>query len=269
MAEDNANAQGNPETAKEVARVAIKIPPVFKKNIKSWLGQIEAQFHLAAVTNEVTKYYYLFSALDPDIASDLSDHLDKPLGTHPYTDLKERMLAQFQQSEGDKIRTLLNNLELGDGKPSVMARKMKTLAPELPDNFLLQMFKQRLPGWVSAILATITNPTLEEAARVADKIMENTPNGQVCSATKQGTSSDALNMEALEDKMVAKMRKMMSEMLQDHIPRSAHRRRSTSRSRFPRSRSNNQYCWYHNRFGEKATKCEQPCTYQGNAPARH
>lgn len=253
-------------THQQIARIAVKIPPVFKKNIQSWIRQMEAQFHLAGITNEVTRYYHLYAALDQDIAADICDHLDKDLGSTPYSDLKAKLIEQFQQTTQDKIRNLLQDLALGDQKPSQLARKMKQLAPQLPEDFLLQLFKQRLPNWVTAILATVKNPTLEEAANIADKIIENTPNQQIHSTA---TTPAQPNMQTpSEDPIVAAIKTALAELGIDKRFRPRSRsRRNNSKSR---SRSRNaDLCWYHNKFGERARKCTQPCSHQGNATAQH
>ncbi|CAH2087214.1 unnamed protein product [Euphydryas editha] len=47
---------------------------------------------------------------------------------------------------------------------------------------------------------------------------------------------------------------------------SAHRYRSRSRSRTPKSN----YCWYHNRFDVRANKCNEPCSFKsGNDNGSH
>ncbi|KAL4717337.1 hypothetical protein ACJJTC_017224 [Scirpophaga incertulas] len=41
------------------------------------------------------------------------------------------------------------------------------------------------------------------------------------------------------------------------------RERSRSRSKSRSRWNSNNLCWYHNRFGKRATRCEQPCSWSG------
>jgi hypothetical protein len=48
----------------ELARVSVKIPSVWRKNIQVWFVQIEAQFSTAGITNENTSIVVL--GTDPE-----------------------------------------------------------------------------------------------------------------------------------------------------------------------------------------------------------
>ena len=111
--------------SEEIARVSIKIPPIWQKNVKIWLLQIEAQFATANITAEMTKFNYIIGSLEPDVAELLSDFLTKPLSNTPYTDLKSRIISEFEESETRKVTKLLMELELGDKKPNQLLRELQ------------------------------------------------------------------------------------------------------------------------------------------------
>jgi hypothetical protein len=52
----------------ELARVSVKIPPVWRKNIQVWFLQIEAQFSKAGITNENAKFNHVVGSLGTDVA---------------------------------------------------------------------------------------------------------------------------------------------------------------------------------------------------------
>jgi hypothetical protein len=45
----------------EVARVAVRFPSFWAERPASWFTQTEAQFHLAGINNELTKFYHVVS----------------------------------------------------------------------------------------------------------------------------------------------------------------------------------------------------------------
>ena len=52
----------------------IKLPPFWAQKPQTWFVQAEAQFHIKGITQEVTKFYYIVSALsqeDTDTVQDL------------------------------------------------------------------------------------------------------------------------------------------------------------------------------------------------------
>ncbi|KAF6207433.1 hypothetical protein GE061_018676 [Apolygus lucorum] len=87
----------------QIARISIKIPPLWRRNVKVWRLQVDAQFANSPVTQELTKYNYVLASLDGDVAELISDLLLKPLSNTPYTDLMTRLQTEFEISEGRKV----------------------------------------------------------------------------------------------------------------------------------------------------------------------
>ncbi|KAF6200605.1 hypothetical protein GE061_005048 [Apolygus lucorum] len=61
----------------QIARISIKIPPLWRRNVKVWRLQVDAQFANSPVTQELTKYNYVLASLDGDVAELISDLLLK------------------------------------------------------------------------------------------------------------------------------------------------------------------------------------------------
>lgn len=253
----------------EVARVSVKIPAFWRKNVKIWFLQVESQFITAQINNEITKYHYILGSLDSEVAELVSDFICKPLTKQPYTDLKTRLIHEFEESEERKAKKLLTEIELGDRKPSTVLREMRTLANnKVSDDFLRTMFMQRLPPHARSILAT-SHDDLDTIANMADKIMEiNQPDSQYLCATKvnsnntdpQSTSDDRLSR--LEQHLAALTASIQELKINN-------RQRSKSRSPY---RKKYDTCWYHYKFKEHAKKCIEPCNFKRsseNSQARH
>ncbi|KAF6210590.1 hypothetical protein GE061_013696 [Apolygus lucorum] len=92
----------------QIARISIKIPPLWRRNVKVWRLQVDAQFASSPVTQELTKYNYVLASLDGDVAELISDLLLKPLSNTPYTDLMIRLQTEFEISEGRKGKELVD-----------------------------------------------------------------------------------------------------------------------------------------------------------------
>ncbi|GFW74946.1 retrovirus-related Pol polyprotein from transposon opus [Trichonephila clavipes] len=113
----------------------------------------ESNFALSAITNDQTKYNNIIAAINPETLSSVADILFEPPAANKFKALKERLIAEFSDSENKQIRKLLSELQLGDDKPSHLLRKMRVLAPDasLNDDFLKTLWLQRLPSEMQSI----------------------------------------------------------------------------------------------------------------------
>lgn len=141
-------------------------------DIGIWFAQIEAQFALAGITNDTTKYYHVISAVDTDILTQVSDIIQTPPDVNKYAAVKSRLVSIFTDSEEKKLRKLLSEVELGDRKPSCLLNEMQrlgglALSPEL----LKSLWLQHLPVAMQHCLAVASGST-DELAKLADKIGE-------------------------------------------------------------------------------------------------
>ncbi|KFM58285.1 hypothetical protein X975_25011, partial [Stegodyphus mimosarum] len=100
----------------QVHRIAVKIPHIWKSSIALWLRQCEIQFDLAAITNDYTKFSHTAANLDTSTLPHVSDLILTPPETDKYLTLKNRLIAEFQNSEVQQICKLLSELRLGDKK---------------------------------------------------------------------------------------------------------------------------------------------------------
>lgn len=255
----------------EVARVSVKIPPFFRKNARVWFWQIEAQFQNNQITSELTKYNYLVGNLDTEIAELVTDIIGQNLSSTPYTDLKNRLLQEFEETESRKAKKLLTEMELGDKKPSALLRQMKALAgTNVTNEFLRTIFLDRLPVTARSVLAASSSEDLESIALMADKILEViSPTQYVYTMQGENPHSSPLapNEERLSrlEKTLAEMSLHLTELVKtERQPRSRSRSEQSPYRRRSRSNSRKRHkqCWYHFKFGEDARQCNKPCEFQ-------
>ncbi|GBN25890.1 Retrovirus-related Pol polyprotein from transposon 17.6 [Araneus ventricosus] len=174
------NADGDSENLKppqdgnffRCSRVAVKVPAFLANNVKLYFARIEANFRIAGIVSEQTKFDTLVAALDPQTLTHVSDLLYTPSKDNPYTELKNRLLSEFEVSQNKKVRALLEDLDLGDRKPSLLLRQMQEFSEGLVDDaFLKNLWLNRLPVNILTILS-ISSESLSKLAEMADRMHE-------------------------------------------------------------------------------------------------
>jgi hypothetical protein len=256
----------------EVARVAIRLPSFWAERPASWFTQAEAQFHLAGINNELTKFSCCITVRGKICCR--SGWHNPPPQQNPYTALKtEKRLCPSKDLRTRQLFTL----ELGDRKPSQFLRHLKSLAPDTPDDYLRILWTSRLPTDIRTILAGLPEVELESAALWADRIMDTISPTTVATTTLSTDNTDLL--QSIWD-LPRQVANLLSEQnltnsnkgrvnFKDRRSRSRSRRSNSSTRNTRRSPSRqttntttNTLCWYHQNFGDRAQRCSQPCTFK-------
>ncbi|XP_040067539.1 uncharacterized protein LOC120840848 [Ixodes scapularis] len=163
--------QQNPANANTtppgVCRVAVKLPPFWADSPEVWFAQLEAQFSLARITQDRTRYDYVVANLDSRYANEIRDILDNLPAANLYQHLKTELNRRLSLSEDQKVRQLIQSAELAERKPSQFLRHM-----QVHDFFLRTLWLQRLPPHVQAILQAQPTLPLDQLAEIADRVIE-------------------------------------------------------------------------------------------------
>lgn len=209
----------------ELARISVKLPLFWHARPELWFAQIESQFATAGVTTELSKYHTVETAIDGEILSQVSDVILNVPAENQYSTLKKRMLEEFSVSEQKHLKKLLQDIELGDLRPSQVLREMKNLAVnQVEDAFLKSMWMTRLPIHMRSIISISTEP-LDNIDIMADKISEvndNVSHNEI-SVPKATTTDDTLQQQ------IQQLTKEVSN-LKAQLQRSHSRNRSSSNS---------------------------------------
>lgn len=241
-----------------ISRVAVKVPPFWKTNPKLWFSQMESQFFNAGISQDATKYHTLVGSVESDVLNAVSHIIENPPKQNMYDTLKSALLAEFQDSEEKRLQKLLENVHMGDKRPSAMLREMRQLSSgKMSEDMLKSLWFQRLPSTIKAVLS-VSSDSLDKLAVMADKINEQLDTSSLCQV---GTSNPNSRFDQIEVQISEILKRI------DGITTSKqYRGRSNSRGR---NRSNSRHreasrrlCWYHFTFGADATKCRPPCNYQ-------
>ena len=101
---------------------AVRLPPFWPDRPGLWFVQAEAQFALATVTSEKTKFKYVISQLEYRHAVEVEDIIISPPMDEPYTTLKTELVRRLSSSHDQRVHQLLTHEEMGDRKPSQFLR---------------------------------------------------------------------------------------------------------------------------------------------------
>lgn len=255
-------ASGTSETS-QLARVAVKPPPFWRADPALWFLQLDAQFRLGNITADETRFYTAISALDTEVLRSVRDIVLNPPAENKYAAVKAKLISVYAESENVKLKQLLQDLQLGDMRPTQLLSKMSDLsAGNLSDNVLKSLWLSRLPHNTQAILAASSEP-LTKLAEMADKIQELATPQQIHAVQTPVPSIASLQqqIEVLSQQVanLVTTRRPPERDRESSRDRRNHRHRSSSRGRYkdpPRG-----ICFYHHNFGEKARKCSPPCSF--------
>lgn len=243
-----------PAATNTTASVAVKLPEFWKNDPTMWFAQAEAQFALAGVVRDETKYYYIISKIDQSVICHVSDLIQNPPAEDKYGKVKSRLISRFELSSQAKLEQLLNVCDLGDMRPTHLLARMQELGAGLNinDDVMKMLFLQRMPEKIRPILS-ISDGSLSKLAEMADK-MSDTTASHVASTAASNENDLAILYEQIAS-LTAEVRR-----LKTAGPRS----RSSSRVRRERSRDledQNAVCWYHRKYGRNARQCRSPCVF--------
>jgi hypothetical protein len=225
----------------ELYRVSVRLQPFWPERPIVWFGQAEAQFELASITRQRTKFNYVVFQLNPQQPAEVEDLIASPPEHEPYDRLKAELVRRLSTSREQRVRRLLSHEEMGDRKTSQFLRHLKTLA----------------------FLAGHTEGSLDSASQLVDKICEvfNQSTTAIYSHATPDTTAELLGQIKELTRQIASLRTSLTH------GRSQSRGRHRSHSRDDRSnpdcsRAPHDVCWYHKRFGNEARKCIPPCSRQ-------
>ncbi|GBM11577.1 hypothetical protein AVEN_130655-1 [Araneus ventricosus] len=249
----------------QLSRIAFKAPVFWEDDPELWFFRVESQFVIAGISNDSTKFHAVVAALNSNILSCVRDIVRSSPLENAYIALKDRVLQHFAPSSSARLNLLLKDLQLGDKRPSHLLSEMRNLAPaKMADDILQTLWLQRLSANLQQILS-VCKASLDELAPIADKIHE--VSGCNLTIARVESNSDQFELDAIKAEL-ADLRNMVKKL---SVSRNSHgrikpRRRSLTPSRriADKNVEPKRLCWYHHRFGDKASKYVKPCAYSLN-----
>jgi hypothetical protein len=241
-----AQAQSQLPAPATTAAVAVKLPPFWVDNAEVWFLQAEAQFAIAGVTSERTAFYHVLTTLLQHVVVSVIDVVWSA-ATALFTDLKNHLLGGYTQSKWTRMFQLIHHPGLGDQRPSQLMDKMLALlsAGTKPDEVFMGLYMDRLPVEMQAQLSLQDYESPRHLAAAADLIWD--------ARGPMAGIPPAVNAVGRESRNRSR----------SPAP-SGGDGKQRRRGATPGPGGERMLCFYHRRFGEKAHRCEPPCTWAGN-----
>ena len=238
-------------------RNSLRLPPFWPDQPAVWFPQAEAQIELAGITCQRTTLNCVESQLNQQQTAEVKVIITSPPELKPYDRLKKDMVHRLSTSREQRVRQLLSHEEMGDRKRSQLLRHLKSLASDVPDDFLRIIWASRLPPHVQAILAGQTDGSLDSASHLADRICEVTLLPTTASLSPSTPDNTAGLLEQIEE--ISRQVDSLRASQTHSRPHSRILHRSYSRDRRINTPDNtlqpHTICWYHWQFGDEAWKC--------------
>ena len=254
------------------------LPPFTPEDPAHWLKLVDAHFKLKKIESPPEKIYSILMSLTYELQRELDGALTYT-DEEQYKSFKQEVLAATALPAQKRIDKLIASEELGDQKPSVFLRHLKTLAGSQSENeeFIKTLFLKRLPPSISQILASMPQSSVDELAKSADAIICYQQTNAVGSISAYSAAKrHEPKHENFEDQLrfirnsIANLADQIKDLTMrvQNLESAASYNRGRSYNRNYRSSSrqkyganNNGMCYYHVKFGSKANRCTKPCTY--------
>lgn len=267
-----------------------KLPPFWKNEPELWFDTIEESFRAHNIFNHQLRFHKILESLEQSIISHIANVIRSSSCDDKYTEAKRQLISIFKTTEEKKFRRLLEEIELGDRKPSTLYREMSELAcNNITDEMLVNLWIKKLPQSISQqvqALRLVIQPS--DILSAADTLFDNAPVGineiRHKNLPEEDKKSDMQKMSEnflkLQNQIQGQCDKMQ-EQIENFISHSntdRSRLRENSSRRFSRQRSNsrnssngvkNPLCFYHKKFGSSAFKCRKPCSMEGQIDSKN
>ncbi|XP_051165687.1 integrator complex subunit 5-like protein [Leptopilina boulardi] len=275
-------------------RQMLKLPGFYHREPGVWFAEIELLFDYAGVNTEKSKAGAVLAALDFETVMTISDVITSvPSPVDIYNQIKERLIPNYSVSSESRLRQLLKGELSGEGKPSLILNRIKNLGQgKCSDDIIKTVFLDQLPSNCRSALALSEVTEIDKLALLADRFMEaSVPNdsSQVAAVASDNPDSELLKMiEALSAKVDAitapnrfrpsqrsgnynsrnrsksSNNRKFNNNNNNKFDRNTHSKKQyNNQNNYPRNNNNDQQlCFYHAKFGDKALKCVPPCVWQ-------
>jgi hypothetical protein len=255
--EDEQQQQQHPQQPGQV-----KLAAFWPQAPALWFAQAECTFAVKHVTAQFDRNCHVVAALPHESIPLVADIVESEPSETPYDDIKKRLVASHQLSDFQKAERLFQMLALGGRKPSELMAAMLETCPrgEEKTNLFACIFLKRLPREIRVLLAKADHKEPKTLAAQADELWALHDN------TNSGGGVATVQENAVPDFVAA--------ISGDRRRGGGGRGRGGKTTpRLPEPEASREarlaagLCIKHWRYGDSASSCEAPCSWQGNGGA--
>lgn len=226
-----------------IGNVGLRLTEFWTKDATAWFATVEAQFQTRKITGSRSRYHHVVASLNQETCSIIRDILVGDEAEQTYENLKATLIERTSLSEEQRMRKLTALGPLGDRRPSQLFRDMQLLDPDnsAGSGMKKAIFINLMPAHIRAVLRAKKDLSLAEISDLADRVLD----------PEDSTTSAFLPISQMS-------------------PQSYPSPSDVQALRRPTEHNSTNICWYHRRWGQKAQKCNTPCSWSsGNDQPRH
>lgn len=243
-----------------------RMPLVMPLEIRQWFALLERRLEALSITDDVTKSAVLLETIEPEYLERIDNILLNPPDTGLYNRLKDEVTLILAEVDMNRIIRLVESEVMGDRKPSQFYHDLdkKFFSAFASDQFILTIWRSRLPDHISEVLTAVDDDTeVEGLLRIADKVQEVFSRNSQC-ASRISATNHPVQDAAISDDVAAAINSLSDRLLQMQvqIDRLINEKYRRHRSRSPNSQQQDKLCFYHLKYRERATKCISPCAWK-------
>jgi len=244
-----------------VGAVTVTLPTFWTSDPELWFYQANLVFSQSRITRSATKYGLACAKIPVEVLSSIKKTINGLTAAtpDPYEQLRDALTKSHGMSRWHRGFAIMRHPELGDRRPSRLMSDMLALLPAdtEPELLFFCHFLNRLPAYIRDNVAAGNHKTAEDMAEAADRQSSNP-------------------VASLLDPLAAVSLRSRSQSPREGRHRSPDRRspsRQPADRRRSKSRDNRRHreedddpdlCFYHNRWGSRAKKCESGCNWTKN-----
>ena len=261
--------------AAPAAAASVKLPGLWTTEAALWFARAEGAFATANITASTTKYSHVVQHLDVSTAAECRDLLTAMPANQPYETLKTAVLAACTASPAERVRKF-QAISLGDLKPTTLLRQMRALQEDgATTAWYRQCFLDKLPVSLRLHLAANAG-TLAELAAAADVLVDSlrlqpVQSGVLAVQETAGAAAAAGGEEDIDAALAAEVAAVYNKFGRKPQQQHRHQQQQQRPKTTTTTATNDTWCFFHRRFGPKAQKCRDPCTFKaaGKADGSH
>lgn len=249
-----------------IQTVAVKLPEFYSHNPEGWFLNAEAQFALANIRKEKTKFYHAVKVLDAKTSEEIQHFLTEQCAntgedSTPYTNLKEKLIKVFGRRKTSKMAELLSMTVLNEKGAESTLRRMRLLATDM-DTMLQCKLLSMAPISARTAVASKEFETAEDLAAALDEAIEKERFAPFVHEHSGIASISTSTASAAESFSVSSIRPVANKKQYQ-----AHRSNTVYKNEDKQSQERHNICFFHSRFGSKARKCSgPPCKFSDLKP---
>jgi hypothetical protein len=248
--------------AADAAAVKVTLPTFWTSDPELWFYQANLVFDQCRITRSATKYGHACANIPVEVLSSIKKTISSLTAAtpDPYEQLWDALTKSHWMSRWHCGFAIMRHPKLGDRRPSRLMSDMLALLPAdtEPELLFFCHFLNCLPASIRYHVAAGNDKTAEDMADAADLLWD------ACSSNPVAALTEPLAAVSLRGRSQSPRegrRRSAERHSPNRWPADCRRSKSRGNRRHREEEDDPDLCFYHNRWGSRANKCESGCTW--------